>query len=57
MKEGLISPEEALGRVSGEGLARLMFPRFDTAATGKHPLRRPWSVVGAPRCLDLVKAA
>ncbi|QYX75278.1 pyruvate, phosphate dikinase [Streptomyces akebiae] len=33
-EEGLITPDEALARVSGDGLARLMFPRFDTAATG-----------------------
>ncbi len=32
--EGLITPDEALARVSGECLARLMFPRFDTSATG-----------------------
>ncbi|MGW5173703.1 pyruvate, phosphate dikinase [Streptomyces sp. NPDC004082] len=32
--EGLISPDEGLSRVSGEGLARLMFPRFDASATG-----------------------
>jgi pyruvate,orthophosphate dikinase len=32
--ENLISPAEALARVSGEGLARLMFPRFDTTAVG-----------------------
>jgi pyruvate,orthophosphate dikinase len=32
--EGLITPDEALARVSGEGLARLMFPRFDTSAAG-----------------------
>ncbi|GHF33724.1 pyruvate, phosphate dikinase [Streptomyces fumanus] len=32
--EGLITPDEALARVSGEGLARLMFPRFDTSTTG-----------------------
>ncbi|MFF4982280.1 pyruvate, phosphate dikinase [Streptomyces sp. NPDC001046] len=31
--EGLISPDEALARVSGEGLARLMFPAFDTSAS------------------------
>ncbi|MFD7708348.1 pyruvate, phosphate dikinase [Streptomyces sp. NPDC059786] len=31
--EGLITPDEGLARVSGEGLARLMFPRFDTSAT------------------------
>ncbi|MFF9777968.1 pyruvate, phosphate dikinase [Streptomyces sp. NPDC013978] len=34
VEEGLITPDEALARVSGNGLARLMFPRFDTAATG-----------------------
>lgn len=33
--EGLITPEEALARVSGDGLARLMFPRFDTSAVGE----------------------
>ena len=27
--EGVISMDEALGRVSGAGLAELMFPRFD----------------------------
>ncbi|MFJ4759165.1 pyruvate, phosphate dikinase [Streptomyces sp. NPDC088763] len=32
--EGLITPDEALARVSGESLARLMFPRFDNSATG-----------------------
>ncbi|MGW5773857.1 pyruvate, phosphate dikinase [Streptomyces longwoodensis] len=32
--EGLITPDEALARVSGEGLARLMFPRFDSSAAG-----------------------
>ncbi|WP_416974026.1 pyruvate, phosphate dikinase [Streptomyces sp. 4F14] len=32
--EGVITAEEALGRVGGEGLARLMFPRFDTSALG-----------------------
>ncbi|MEU1891215.1 pyruvate, phosphate dikinase [Streptomyces pristinaespiralis] len=31
--EGLISPQEALGRVDGEGLARLMFPRFEGSGT------------------------
>ncbi|MFB8248908.1 pyruvate, phosphate dikinase [Streptomyces sp. NPDC055952] len=31
--EGLIGPDEALARVSGEGLARLMFPAFDTSAS------------------------
>ncbi|MDX2538235.1 pyruvate, phosphate dikinase [Streptomyces scabiei] len=34
VEEGLITPDEALARVSGSGLARLMFPRFDTTATG-----------------------
>jgi pyruvate,orthophosphate dikinase len=33
--EGLIAPDEALARVSGDGLARLMFPRFDTSAVGE----------------------
>ncbi|MEU3894838.1 pyruvate, phosphate dikinase [Streptomyces sp. NPDC045251] len=37
--EGLISADDALARVSGEGLARLMFPRFDASATGA-PLTR-----------------
>ncbi|MFD1659266.1 pyruvate, phosphate dikinase [Streptomyces caeni] len=32
--EGLIAPDEGVARVSGEGLARLMFPRFDVSATG-----------------------
>ncbi|WP_189216081.1 MULTISPECIES: pyruvate, phosphate dikinase [Streptomyces] len=32
--EGLITPEESLARVSGEELARLMFPRFDASMTG-----------------------
>ncbi|WP_037682433.1 pyruvate, phosphate dikinase [Streptomyces griseus] len=31
--EGLITQDEALARVGGDGLARLMFPRFDTSAT------------------------
>ena len=31
--EGVISMDEALGRVSGAGLAELMFPRFDESAT------------------------
>ena len=30
--EGVISMDEALGRVSGAGLAELMFPRFDESA-------------------------
>ncbi|MDN0199825.1 pyruvate, phosphate dikinase [Streptomyces sp. S.PNR 29] len=33
--EQLITADEALARVSGEGLARLMFPRFDASATGE----------------------
>ncbi|MEU4874520.1 pyruvate, phosphate dikinase [Streptomyces sp. NPDC021608] len=37
--EGLITPDEALARVSGEQLARLMFPRFDTSHAGE-PLVR-----------------
>ncbi|MEU3660976.1 pyruvate, phosphate dikinase [Streptomyces sp. NPDC032940] len=49
--EGLIGADEALARVSGEGLARLMFPRFDASATGE-PLARglpasPGAAVGA----------
>ena len=31
--EGVISMDEALGRVSGAGLSELMFPRFDQSAT------------------------
>ncbi|MFD8524251.1 pyruvate, phosphate dikinase [Streptomyces capillispiralis] len=49
--EGLITREEGLARVSGDGLARLMFPRFDTSATGD-PLAHgiaasPGAAVGA----------
>ncbi|WP_329530923.1 pyruvate, phosphate dikinase [Streptomyces sp. NBC_01450] len=33
--EDLITPDEGLARVSGDGLARLMFPRFDTSAVGE----------------------
>ncbi|WDF44065.1 pyruvate, phosphate dikinase [Streptomyces sp. T12] len=33
--EGLITSDEGLARVSGDGLARLMFPRFDTSAVGE----------------------
>ncbi|MEW2120766.1 pyruvate, phosphate dikinase [Streptomyces sp. NPDC005474] len=33
--EGLITPAESLARVGGDGLARLMFPRFDTSAVGE----------------------
>ncbi|MFI1354460.1 pyruvate, phosphate dikinase [Streptomyces sp. NPDC020898] len=32
--EGIVTPDEALARVTGEQLARLMFPRFDASATG-----------------------
>lgn len=49
--EGLITPAEALGRVTGHQLARLMFPRFDTSTAGA-PLVRgvpasPGAAVGA----------
>ncbi|MEU3143031.1 MULTISPECIES: pyruvate, phosphate dikinase [unclassified Streptomyces] len=37
--EELITADEGLTRVSGEGLARVMFPRFDASATGD-PLAR-----------------
>ncbi|MER7576675.1 pyruvate, phosphate dikinase [Streptomyces sp. NPDC126514] len=33
--EGLVTPDEALARVGGDRLARLMFPRFDASATGE----------------------
>ncbi|MFF5142976.1 pyruvate, phosphate dikinase [Streptomyces sp. NPDC013157] len=49
--ESLIGPAEALGRVAGDGLARLMFPRFDTSAVGEalaHGLpASPGAAVGA----------
>ncbi|WP_225829915.1 pyruvate, phosphate dikinase [Streptomyces sp. NK08204] len=50
-EEGLITADEALARVSGDGLARLMFPRFDAGATGE-PLAHgvpasPGAAVGA----------
>ncbi|MEU5312509.1 pyruvate, phosphate dikinase [Streptomyces sp. NPDC021562] len=35
VEEGQITAEEALTRVGGDGLARLMFPRFDTGAAGR----------------------
>ncbi|NBM19145.1 pyruvate, phosphate dikinase [Streptomyces sp. GC420] len=49
--EGLISQDEALERVSGEGLARLMFPRFDSESVAE-PLAHgipasPGAAVGA----------
>ncbi|MEU3246205.1 pyruvate, phosphate dikinase [Streptomyces sp. NPDC006875] len=51
VQEGLISSDEGLARVSGEGLARLMFPRFDTTAAGETLARgvpaSPGAAVGA----------
>ncbi|MET9730227.1 pyruvate, phosphate dikinase [Streptomyces sp. NPDC006458] len=49
--EGLITADEALARVDGDGLARLMFPAFDTSAVGE-PLAQgvpasPGAAVGA----------
>ncbi|WP_277922387.1 pyruvate, phosphate dikinase, partial [Streptomyces sp. Root264] len=49
--EELISRDESLARVGGDGLARLMFPRFDTSAVGE-PLAHglpasPGAAVGA----------
>ncbi|MFE3632721.1 pyruvate, phosphate dikinase [Streptomyces sp. NPDC059168] len=51
VEEGLITADEGLARVGGDGLARLMFPRFDTTAAGT-PLTRgvpasPGAAVGA----------
>ncbi|MGH3245829.1 MAG: pyruvate, phosphate dikinase, partial [Trebonia sp.] len=34
VNQGMIDLDEALTRVSGDGLARLMFPRFDTSGEG-----------------------
>ncbi|MDW4906992.1 pyruvate, phosphate dikinase, partial [Streptomyces sp. ADMS] len=49
--EKLITPDEGLARLSGDGLARLMFPRFDTSAVGEalaHGLpASPGAAVGA----------
>ncbi|MFJ9898343.1 pyruvate, phosphate dikinase [Streptomyces sp. NPDC091280] len=49
--EGLITADEGLARVGGDGLARLMFPRFDTSAVGEalaHGLpASPGAAVGA----------
>ncbi len=49
--ERLITPDESLARVSGDGLARLMFPRFDSRATGEVLARglpaSPGAAVGA----------
>lgn len=33
--EGLITADEGLARVGGDGLSRLMFPRFDTSKVGE----------------------
>ncbi|WP_345017043.1 pyruvate, phosphate dikinase [Streptomyces shaanxiensis] len=49
--EGLVSADEALARVDGHGLARLMFPRFEASAAGE-PLAHgipasPGAAVGA----------
>ncbi|MGV9560413.1 pyruvate, phosphate dikinase [Streptomyces sp. NPDC003522] len=49
--EGLITADDGLARVNGEGLARLMFPRFDASTSGE-PLARgiaasPGAAVGA----------
>ncbi|MFH9861154.1 pyruvate, phosphate dikinase [Streptomyces sp. NPDC017202] len=49
--EGLITADDGLARVNGEGLARLMFPRFDASAGGE-PLAHgipasPGAAVGA----------
>ncbi|MCX4993115.1 pyruvate, phosphate dikinase [Streptomyces sp. NBC_00568] len=49
--ENLITPDEGLARVGGDGLARLMFPRFDTSDIGEalaHGLpASPGAAVGA----------
>ncbi|MFJ3306677.1 pyruvate, phosphate dikinase [Streptomyces sp. NPDC086549] len=49
--EALITPDEALARVDGGGLAHLMFPRFDASAVGEalaHGLSAsPGAAVGA----------
>ncbi|MET9895317.1 pyruvate, phosphate dikinase [Streptomyces sp. NPDC006465] len=51
VEEKLITPDEGLARVGGDGLARLMFPRFDTSAVGEalaHGLpASPGAAVGA----------
>jgi pyruvate, orthophosphate dikinase len=38
--QGMIDMDEALARVSGEELARLMFPRFDTSGGGITPITK-----------------
>ncbi|MCI3928860.1 pyruvate, phosphate dikinase [Streptomyces sp. AN091965] len=61
--EGLITPDEALARVGGEGLARLMFPRFDATAVGEalaHGLpASPGAAVGTAvfDCAEAVRRA
>ena len=47
--EGLITPDEALARVSGERLARLMFPRFDTSARRRRARARHPGLAGRGR--------
>ncbi|GHC84385.1 pyruvate, phosphate dikinase [Streptomyces flavofungini] len=61
--EGLITADEALARVSGDDAARLMFPRFDTAAVGDalaHGIpASPGAAVGAAvfDCAEAVRRA
>jgi len=45
--EGVIGLDEALGRVSGAGLAELMFPRFDESHGGKRLTRGMGASPGA----------
>ncbi|WP_107098513.1 PEP/pyruvate-binding domain-containing protein [Streptomyces hirsutus] len=42
----LITPDEGLARVSGDELARLMFPRFDTSAVAEGRAARPGLKIG-----------
>ncbi|EPH46470.1 pyruvate, phosphate dikinase [Streptomyces aurantiacus] len=62
-EEGLITHDEALARVSGDEAARLMFPRFDTAAVGEalaHGIpASPGAAVGAAvfDCAEAVRRA
>lgn len=61
--EDLITPAEALARVSGDGLAHLMFPRFDASAVGDalaHGIpASPGAAVGAAvfDCAEAVRRA
>ncbi|QDQ09446.1 pyruvate, phosphate dikinase [Streptomyces spectabilis] len=61
--EELITPDEGLARVDGEGLARLMFPRFDVSAVGEalaHGLAAsPGAAVGTAvfDCAEAVRRA